>query len=342
MSLDTTARLARAALIPLLAFPSVSPADEIVFANGDRLTGTLVRMQAGTITFRSEVVGPLSLALTDVATVATDDPVTLQLADGSVVEERLSRADPGTARLGGDDAPLLALSEVRRINPERVRWRGDVSLGVRIERGNTDGQEVDLAFDFRRESDVRRIRVRGFYEADRSRTSDEPKQRTTERELRGTAQHDRLFGNGWFWRGLVRAEKDGIKELNLRTEAGVGIGRRILDSDRTSWSLVAGPSWVHEDYDDRSLDTDYAAASLTSEFEFLMSDSITLFNDVQWVPSLREFNDIQQWLAQVGLRVRLTRRWFGEARVEWELDTEPAANTERKDMDYILAVGWTF
>ena len=60
------------------------------------------------------------------------------------------------------------------------------------------------------------------------------------------------------------------------------------------------------------------------------------------MPSLRDFDDVQILTTETGLRFELIAGWFTEAKVRFELDTEPALDRERRDIKYILGLGWGF
>ena len=113
-------------------------ADQVTFVNGDRLTGRIGHLVGGKLTFESDVAGPLTIDIADVATFGSDEAVELHLEDGSVVRERVSSSEPNyvTVRAAG----RLAFAGISSINPPpkpKPKWTGEVSAGFTSTAGNT-------------------------------------------------------------------------------------------------------------------------------------------------------------------------------------------------------------
>ncbi len=326
-------------LVVFLVWSSYGRSDELVFRNGDQLTGKVVTLEGGRLDFDSEVAGKITVKIADLRTFATDAVVRLRLADGTVVEDRVLRSDEGSARLGAGGA--LPLESIDAINPEQPRWHGRLKAGLTVERGNTDSQDGVVEIEFRRRGERYRVALSGGYEGSRSRASGEEFE-TTKRRLNGTAQLDRFFTERFYGYLRTDAERDGLADLRLRSVVGPGTGYQVYDRDDLSLSVEGGLKWVHEDSVDETRDTDYVAGRLAWRLERALSDPVRLFHSGSWVPSLRDFTDSQLVRLETGLRSKLFGGWFGEAKVRWRLNTEPASGTDRTDVTYLFLVGWGF
>lgn len=333
-------RLAGSFLAATFWLPVPGLADELIFKNGDRLTGTVVRLEHGKLTFKSDVVGNVTTAVDQLESFSTQEPIELHLTDGRTVSDRVVRAEAGSVRLAGDRSKV-GFTEIEEINPEPVQWHGSLAAGLVIERGDTDSQEAHIDFKARREADAYRLRFRLRYKGDRSRSGGSDFN-TTDRLLRVTSQYD-VPVNGryfWYWRG--QGERDGVADLVLRTILSSGIGFKLIDRSDFSFEVQGGLAWVREDYKDSSLDTDYPSSVIRWDLTKDLHDAVSFFHEGEWTPSLREFSDKQLLITETGLRVQLLKGWFGEAKLHWELDTEPASGRERQNLDYIFALGWGF
>src|SRR4051812_15055433 len=82
--------LASAVLVALAAAPTF--ADEIVFKNGDRMTGKITAADAGKLTITSAVAGSVTVKMEDVKTFTTDEPITLKMKDGTEVHDTAAAA----------------------------------------------------------------------------------------------------------------------------------------------------------------------------------------------------------------------------------------------------------
>jgi hypothetical protein len=140
----------------------------------------------------------------------------------------------------------------------------------------------------------------------------------------------------------LRGEKDGVADLTLRTVVGGGLGYKLVDRAGFTFEVQGGMAWIRDDYKDDSLDTDYPAGVLIWDLDKTLRDGIHFFHDAEWDASLREFDDSQILTTETGFRFDIMKGWFTEAKVRWELDTEPARGKERSNWDYILTLGWGF
>src|SRR5437868_1798123 len=87
--------LALMALGVALSLSLAAHGDEIIFKNGDRMTGTITAADAGKVTINTSLAGPLSVPMAEIRTFSTDAPVTLKLRDGNVITDKIVRDENG-------------------------------------------------------------------------------------------------------------------------------------------------------------------------------------------------------------------------------------------------------
>jgi hypothetical protein len=78
-----SARMLTCALVLALSLVAAGPAvaDEILFLNGDRLTGKIVGAEGGKLTIKTDSSGDVTVDLSKVKTFSTDEPITLKTGD---------------------------------------------------------------------------------------------------------------------------------------------------------------------------------------------------------------------------------------------------------------------
>jgi hypothetical protein len=163
-------------------------ADEIVFRNGDRLTGRFVSLDAGTIRFESTVLGELEIDPGKVRTFATEEKIEIHTADGTIVQ---AAAQPAAEGSFGTDVAVFRISETPAINPpEPDVWSGKVFVGFDVDRGNTHSQEADVDFEIVHTSETQRITLIGKYEGDRGKDQTTRDAATTKRKYKGVLSDD--------------------------------------------------------------------------------------------------------------------------------------------------------
>jgi hypothetical protein len=73
----------------------VASADEVLFNNGDKLSGKIVKVEGGKITIKSKLVGEVTADMKEVKTFATDQPVELRTKGGQRVTAMTTAAGEG-------------------------------------------------------------------------------------------------------------------------------------------------------------------------------------------------------------------------------------------------------
>ena len=85
-----------AAVVLSLAVVRPVAADEVLFLNGDRLTGTIVQASGGKLTIKTETAGDVTVDLAKVRTFSTTGPILLRLGDRTTISSPVSPGADGT------------------------------------------------------------------------------------------------------------------------------------------------------------------------------------------------------------------------------------------------------
>lgn len=325
---------------------SVAWGGEVIFKNGDRLTGEVTRLEGGKLRIKSAVAGEVTVDLKDVASFSTDEPVELRLADGSVLRQQVQRSEtPGTIQTApsaaGVAASTLSLDQVVAINEPKVetRWSGNVRAGALIARGNSDSEAFNLAGDAQRRTVDDRLTLSGQYLYARSRKSDGVKEATTDNWF-AQVKYDYFISKRLYLYAVARFERDNIAELNLRALPGVGLGYQWLEGPRENFRTEAGLGLTYEDYEGEESEM-YPNARFAYAYDRMLVDNVKFIHNLEYLPSLE---DVGEYIinADAGLRVNLTARFFTDFKVEFKYNARPDTDVSRSDLRYILAVGWQF
>jgi hypothetical protein len=336
----------------LTGLASFASADEIVFTNGDRLSGKVVRLVGGTLTLDSPLLGKVELEATTIETFSTTESIEIHTEDGTVLKDVVVKGDASQFRTAGT-SPLgpqtFALSDMVALNPpprEAPAWHGSVTAGLDVERGNSDTTEADVGVSAVRETEVNRMRFEASYEGDRTKDQSSGQSTTTERDLNFLLRYDHFLSKKLYWYGSGEGEKDGVKDLNLRFTGGGGFGYRWFNTERFKLEADLGVSWISENYQDSRLDEDFVASvlnwSLERRLPTVFSDRLTLFQRAKFWVSLEDLEDKLWTEITTGIRSDLTAKTFLEMKVVWEYDSEPATGKDRRDIDYIFGLGHRF
>ncbi len=322
------ALISACATLVALLLPDAARSDTLYFRNGDRLTGSLVRFLEDKFSFSCPDLGTIEAPRKSIESFSTGSDVEVWLHDGSVLTGPVSRGS-------------IALDQITEINPAETGWKGSMSLGLQLERGNTESNGADVGISLLRRFGKHRIQLRTGYSGLRGRDT-EGNEVTDRRKLWGGAEYDHFVSERWFWFGHSDAERDALAELALRLIMGGGFGYQIIDTPDLAVSVRSGLNWVRERYDTDSGASDYPGGRFAWELSGRLNDSLSFTHNGAWVPSLKDFGNNQLLRTRLALRQALWGNWFAEARLAWQLNTAPAPDTERQDASYALALGWSF
>ena len=318
--------------------------DEVLFKSGDRLTGTVKALAGGKMSFDSKVAGPLTLDMADIKTFSTDAPIEIALADGTVLTQKVAASDEGfvSAIPGGTAQPQsLSLANVVKINPDKPKWTGIVSAGATFVRGNTKSDTASLGVEAARRTENDRITLgAGYYSAkQRDNTTRDSSTIADNWFLKG--QYDYFFTEKFYGYGNLRYEKDRIAGLDMRVTPGVGLGYQWIEKTDLNFSTEAGGAWIYEKYTDPDETRTYMAGRLAYHLDKSFNDHVKAFHNLEYIPS---FERVDTFLvnADVGMRAAMTARLALEAKAQMAYNSQPSDDRDKKDLRYILGVGWTF
>ncbi|WP_428940083.1 DUF481 domain-containing protein [Fontivita pretiosa] len=338
----------RASLLCLVIVAFVSAAstgaraDQVLFKNGDKLTGKIQTLDGGKLKIKSTVAGEISVDMNDVATFSTDTPVELRTADGRTINQAIAAAEQGQVRSA--DGQALPLESIRKINPPKSAWTGSILVNGAIARGNTNTEELGVKIDasLRRETDSidDRFTVGAGYNFGRQEDPDTGEKNTTTDHWFAQGKYDRFFNEKLYGYGLAKVEHDRIAGLDWRLSPGIGVGYQWIESARMNFNTEAGLSYVYEEYDTGD-SNDFVSVRLAYHFDKQLRQNVSFFHNVEYLPSVEDIADFII-TADAGMRVSLTDSFFTEFKFEWQHDSTPAAGAVDDDLRYLLGVGWTF
>ncbi len=133
--------------VPILLFgPEPASADVVIMHNGDRMTGDLIRQDAGRLKLKTAYAGTLDIDWEQVSEVRLDEPQEVLLDDERVLQVRaVSREDDRLTLLQEPPSEPMTVepARVKVIEPEPWelgeghRLNGRVNFALKNERGNS-------------------------------------------------------------------------------------------------------------------------------------------------------------------------------------------------------------
>ena len=255
-----------AGLLLTLMMATAAQADVVALKNGDRVTGTFVNVKDGTLQLKSDVLGSLSIPLSQVDTFSVAKPVTVVPKGQEPVRGTLKIEPSGDWQVTSDGKErTVAAAAVEVIMPsdeyhtlfERPskpwqEWKGDASLGYSVARGNQDSSTVATTINAVRE------RPQGPIFQSHLRTNFgvtallshavQDSSSLTSHTISSNLRQDFLFTPTNFVFALAQIDHVSTQGLYLRQTYGGGFGHDLIKNPSTTFSLLGGVTLVHEKF----------------------------------------------------------------------------------------------
>lgn len=338
---------ALAVALLLAAFACPVTADEIIFKNGDRLTGEIQTADDGTLTINSWSAGTVTVELEKVRTISTDAPVAIHFRDGTVISRRIVPSDEGRfaiEREGVLQPQVFAIADVTAINPPGAAepaWKGDVTAGFTITRSSTDTESANLSVGMVRETEADRITLDAALLYGRQESPDTGDRTTTEDSWSANAKYDYFLSEHVFVYGNSGIKRDDILDLDLRLIVGAGIGREWVKRDDFAFRTEGGLSWLYEDFANETETSEQITARLAYHVAKRINRKLEITHDLAWYPAFEDFGDYFL-TTEVEIRVSLTEAMYGDFKVLWDYDSTPAVGADKGSLKSILGLGVSF
>ena len=152
-------------LLPLMMLLGLSTAvfaDQVTLKNGDRLTGTVVKSDGKTLVLHTDAAGDVTIQFDTIQEIKTDEQLHVTLKDGKTAVGPVTTSDgkieiatktAGTVEAPKDDVTLIRNDAEQTAYDKSLHpglkhgWHGGADVGFSIARGNSETENLALAFN---------------------------------------------------------------------------------------------------------------------------------------------------------------------------------------------------
>lgn len=222
---------------------------------------------------------------------------------------------------------LLAIMFVFAVNV-RADWSGDMTIGANLTSGNTQGSAISISGKATQRVDSERYTVKGaFNYAEESDT-------LTVRNSIGSIQYDTFFTDKVYGLFNVELQKDKLRNLNLRTIVGPGVGYQVSDN----LNFEAGLAYFSEDVVSGE-DSQWTTARLGMNTNYDITDTIRFSDSLVINPSLEDFG-LYTLGNEASFIIKFSDKWSGNITHIIGYDKSPSVGVEK--LDKSLSAGWQY
>ena len=328
----------------LAMFAQTGVGDEVLFKNGDRLTGKIVHLLDGKMVFKSNVAGDVTVNLSDIQTLSSDDAIEVNLKDSTGFKQKVLSASPGRFGIVGTDATQaqeFAVADIVSINKPIPKWTGNITAGLTSTHGNTKTETISASANMTKRTDNDRTQLSTDYakgtQEDRVTGVDE----TIEDWWRAKGKYDYFFSKKRYAYVDGRYEKDAVSQLDRRVIIGGGYGHQWVESADMNFSTEIGLASLYEKFDNQTESNSELSTQLGYNLDKKLTKNTKLAHDLTYYPALDKFSDYFL-TTTVGIRTDLSTSFFATFKTIFNYDETPAVGAHKTDVKYFFGLGYSF
>lgn len=306
VSLRLVSSLFACAMIAALAVPTLY-ADTVVMSNGDKLTGTAIKLEGGKLTFKTTYADTIAIAWDQVTSLTTSKPFILPTPKGNLSITSVERTATGfvVATASGPSRMDSAAIAVLRTPADQMAyeaslhpgwghaWAGAANVSLALTKGNSDTTTFGAGFTAARTTSTDKT---ALYATTIYGTNAHAVPTTSANATSGGVRYDHNMNPKLFVFGTGDFSSNALQNLDLRSTVGGGFGWHAAKSPQQTFDLLGGLVWTHESYSATSSalksTNSFAALDLGQQYTRKIGAS-SLFTEQAYVHP--DLNDISQY-----------------------------------------------
>jgi putative salt-induced outer membrane protein YdiY len=322
-----------------LAITGAALADTLVLHNGDRLTGSVQRIDGGVVYFSNELTGDLEVAVDTVAHLTTDGQLTFSTGSGEMVTGQLQLANGQQMMLTEYGLTSVDLAAIEMPEPDsdeaaKREWHSTVDVSASFAVGNTEtenyrGNAEALLKGPHSEHSL-------LFNAQYEEADDEVKRN----QLRANYDYRWYYYEDMYAVGNSEYFQDKVADVDMRVTLGGGLGRRFWDEPTGRLTVELSAAATYEELSGVS-ETNPALRWALDYNRRFRENALEFFHRNR---ALKIFDDDRGeiYSATTGFRYALSSRWTTSFVMELQHETKPQPGRKRTDIVYTLGMGVRF
>jgi len=341
------------ALICLL--PGVSLfADQIVLKNGDKLTGTIAKSDAKTLLIKTDYAGDVTVQWPAVQEVSSTQPLHVAVQGGKTLAGPVTTVADGNlvvATLAGG-AVNVAKSDVtamrndaeqtafeKGVHPNLMQgWAGGINLGFALTGGNSETENLGLAFNADRPTKTDDIKLYSTSVYSRNNAPGASPS-VTANTIQAGARYSHNLTPRLFGFGAVDFQTDALQTLDLRSVFTGGLGFHAVKTAKTTLDFLGGAGYTHEKYDAYS--NSFAVLSIGEELTQKLGKATALTESAYYYPDMSDTGQYRTTF-NAGTITKLSK-WLGWQNAFGDIYvTNPPTGKKKNDVIFTTGLNISF
>lgn len=311
-------------------------AQTIVLDNGDRLTGTIIRMSDGILQFSTGYAGTITIAWKKVQEIRSDEPLNIRLNGNGTFPVNTLLRNNDTLLLDNRVEPASRLSQ---INPDdwetgkAARINGEINGAVKFDRGNSHENRTNIASNIEWKKLTHRIRLAAELEYNKTNNIQTMSRRSLD------TSWDNHFSKNLYYGATTSYRTNRITELDHRWSIGPYTGWNLLGNNRTRLSAENGIEYTTESYQSRS-DQTYLSDAWRMDFShFIIPGKLEIYHRNKGLLSLANTGGLSfdTWS---GIKLPIAGGLQTSAELKSSYNSEPLNGARSWDTTWRMRLGY--
>lgn len=349
MSIPTPSLSLRALALVAFATAASAFADTVATKNGATIVGKVLKIDAGSVVVDTTYAGTISIKQSEVASIATDAPISVRLESGTRIDGRIT-ASPGANGdiqvVGADGTISTTVARVAAswkagdedpaITALERRWAYEAAVDVTGKTGNKEqlGTAASVRATLKTAQDTLQ-----FYSAYDRQVTDGTKSAD---QFKAGVDYQNNFAGKVSWYVRDEGGFDRVKDISLYNVAGAGFGYDVFRKPNHTLTTRAGLSFRYEGYKN-PLTEDVSSAGLDFGLahEWTFSNS-KIVNRLSFVPTFEDFNNYRANHESFYEIPLAAPSWKLRLGVSNDYNSQPGVGIEKMDTSYFtrLVLSW--
>ncbi len=318
---------------------AIAQADIVETKNGARLTGTVIKVEANSITLDTDYAGTITIKQSEVVRFETEKPLVIRLAGGTTMEGTVTATPDGKITINGADGTVSttvdkvastwapggvdpAIAQLMR------KWKFEVSFDVTGKTGNSEelgyggGARATLAGS----QDILQFYTAFAYKRVNGVKSDD--------KFSAGIDYASYLSDRMTWYARNEGGYDNGKDIDFYNVAAAGLGYDFIKNlPKQKLTGRAGLSYRFEDYGN-PLNDDVRSAGLDLGLtHFYRFENAVLNNSITYVPSFDDFGNYRA-VHDSSLEVPIAGNWKFRIGVNNDYTSQPSPGVDKLDTTY--------
>jgi putative salt-induced outer membrane protein YdiY len=327
-------RIAPTALLSVALTATTAFADDVRLKNGDRLTGDVVSLAGGTLSFKT-AYGAVQIPWANVDALTVTAPIIVTVGTAAPASVTIAADTAGRVTLNpGGTVGIADIVSLARPQPA-VITNGGANAGFLTTSGNTDVNSLRVDGEI-----VARAAANRYTGGAAVNHASDHSTETAE-SWTGSAKYDRFLSPRMFANANAILTHDKFRDLDLRTAIGAGLGYQVIDTALVKLTADAGLGWVSEHLA-TSADDSYTAARESAKLDlFVLPGRVQLFHNHDGYFGVTGHDNLF-FRTQNGARVGLAAGFVTTLQLDLDYDKSPAPGRKNTDQTFALTFGYRF